>query len=463
MSRDARASSRPGRHVTQRVAVVAVALLLAAVAAGGSGTDTAPEQVVQARKNVDPTYTDITFVQANISKDMSIPAFDQDVATVFAQQPDIITFNEVYARDSAKLAPEGYTIWRTPGIRTGWAPVVWNSSKWTAIDQGTRQISKSVKKGTLIGVRYANWVTLQNPAGQVLSVISTHIAPNNKDTAHLLVPSLKVLNNLAKSLRERGPVLMGGDFNMGYHSSRYQPQYLSGAGLVSTFDLLGSSFPTHRKGGTIDYVFLSPRSHFFVTEQYPVPLKSDHTAIGLRMQLLSGPDGTPPPTFKGGTFTANPAGSTAERRKVRDLEVAAIDATPTGAAIHVASRKIRGNGLFRALRDAHHRGVHVTVVSGERGLTPPAKELRRLLRGNVLERSYLVRRPQAWTGADPMPATMLLISRTGGTSALSLTANTDMSVAPMKPKFRTVTKAKLTVGVRRYDGWYQQYLAAVGR
>src|SRR5690606_10856745 len=64
--------------------------------------------------------TPLRVVQANINKDMKLAKVERDVAAVFAQGPDINTFNEVHNRPDQLLARPGYEIFRTPGPRTGW-------------------------------------------------------------------------------------------------------------------------------------------------------------------------------------------------------------------------------------------------------------------------------------------------------------------------------------------------------
>ena len=107
------------------------------------------------------------------------------MATVLSNQPDFITYNEVPFRPDAILAPPGYALFRTPGQYTGETPVAWRTDSWTAINQGTTTVS--YKKGQLPGqkvewgIRYANWVTLQGIDGHVISVISAHLAPRQRD------------------------------------------------------------------------------------------------------------------------------------------------------------------------------------------------------------------------------------------------------------------------------------------
>ncbi|WP_182523993.1 endonuclease/exonuclease/phosphatase family protein [Nocardioides dongkuii] len=466
-------SDRRARAASYRMALGAA--LVAALVVGGA----TPAVVAASARQADTTYRPVTVVQANISKDLSKAKFQADVATVFATQPDLITFNEVHGRDDALLAPPGYAMFRTPGPRTGWAPVVWRTDTWTAVNQGTTKISDRPKKFRnkpgMVGVRYANWVTLAAADGQRVSLISAHIAPNNKDTAELLVPSLRRLRDLALELGTSGPVILGGDFNMGYRSDRYQPRFLAAAGLASTFDMTGSSFVTHRRGGTIDYVFLGPDGRFLVDEQYPVVLNSDHRMVVARLQMLSEPSepsAEPPPAFEAGTVVSDSRGTAAERFAIRSLQLRAIEATPPGQAIHVASEKIRGGALLRALAAAKERGAEVTVITGRRDLSTQEKELRTLLGRNSGASSYFVKSGRAWPSSAKearrrprafLKPTVLLISQAGATPAFTLVADSDLGRSSLRPKQRTVSRATVTTSMRRYDRSYRKYLKVLGR
>ncbi|MGN0062672.1 MAG: endonuclease/exonuclease/phosphatase family protein [Nocardioides sp.] len=420
-----------------------------------------------------PTSTPIRLAQANINKDMSTAKFEADVATVLAQEPDIITYNEVHNRPDATLAPEGYAMFRTPGPRTGWAPVAWKTSAWQAIDQGTVQVSKRPKrfKSGMVGVRYANWVTLTNADQQVISVVSVHVAPNSKDTAELLVPSLVSLQTLTSQLQAQGPVLIGGDFNMGYHGTRYDPSYFQAVGLRSTFDILGTSFPTHRGGGTIDYVFVGPEDRVSVKQHYPVQLRSDHRMVVADLELA--PVATALPSFQAETLIVKNTATKQERRVVRRLQLKAIRATQPEAAIHVASSQIQGAEVYKALEEAHERGVVVTVIAGERQLSERAKQLRLLLRNDGNAASWFRWKPKAWrTSAStkvhgrtvaPLRPTVLLISQAGATPAFSLVANATMGRESLKVTYRKRVKANVKVDLGSYDTHYRDYLAHVGK
>lgn len=475
-----RADSRRGSLRTRTLValVAAVATTTAGVATAAPGTQV---RGVSETGGEQPYETPVRVAQANINKDMSARKFRADVATVMAQQPDIIAYNEVHARSDADLAPEGWAIHRTPGPRTGWAPVAWDTTAWTSVDQGTVQISKRpAGLSGMVGVRFANWVQLVNAQGQTVSVISTHVAPNNKDTAELLKPSLRVMASLSAELSQRGPVILAGDFNMGLRSSRYQPEILAAVGMRNTFDILGTSFPTHRGGGTIDYVFVGAGDEVAVDQHYGVKMNSDHSAVVADLRLpVATPvvqEPAPAPETTGPTFEATrlvvPAtASRKERRQIRRVQLRAIRATESGSAIHLATAALQGRAVYRALTKAHERGVHVTVLLGRSTLTKDDRELRSLLGTRVKEMSWFRKVPQAWRGdrvvrtqvAKRQKPTTLLISRAGATPAFSLVANTAMDKKPLRTSYRRRSTARVHVDIATYDALYRQYLAQVGR
>ena len=110
--------------------------------------------------------------------------FQADAATVIANQPDFITYNEVPYRYDVFLAPPGYALFRTPGTYTGATPSPGAPTAGRRSTQGTTLVSYKLGKlpGQKLhwGIRYANWVTLQGIDGHVVSVISAHLAPETR-------------------------------------------------------------------------------------------------------------------------------------------------------------------------------------------------------------------------------------------------------------------------------------------
>ena len=169
-------------------------------------------------------------------------------------------------------------------------------------------------KSTLLGLRYANWVSLESVDGRRLSLVAVHVAPPFRDeqgnAGRLLRPSVRRLSRLVQDLSSHGPVLVGGDFNVNYRTARYPRDLLNQARLRPTYDLMGNYFPTgDHHGGTIDYVFVRAKSQLQVDWHRPVELNSDHDAVVAGLSWT-----TDPPEAETTTVRSQPDGTDEERR-----------------------------------------------------------------------------------------------------------------------------------------------------
>jgi endonuclease/exonuclease/phosphatase family metal-dependent hydrolase len=311
--------------------------------------------------------SDVRLVQANIYTGLTVPKFQADVATVLAQQPDFVTYNEVMFRHDGVLAPAGYDIYRSMRNRfTAENPVIWRSDRWTAIDEGTYRISnwRGVPPGKEVelGRRFANWVTLKGTDGRVLSVVSIHVAPLTRGMPDLLRRSVRHLSVLVSDLAPRGPVLVGGDFNVHYKSGRYPRDLLTAAGLVPTYDTMGAYFPTgDHHGMTIDYVFDHGTETLLADNQYPVELNSDHDAVvaGFTWQVDL--------PSQSRVVTNDPNGDATSQRAAVTAVVHGIKAAEPGSVVAVATTRLGLPRIARQLKRAADRGVRVhVVVAGDR-------------------------------------------------------------------------------------------------
>lgn len=323
------------------------------------------------------TGSDITMVQANLQSPQSVVGFQGDVLTVRAQAPDLITFNEVAFRQDVNLAPPpGYAMFRTPGQYTGATPVAWRTDKWSPLQAGTDVLSdqRGIPKGkqTELGRRSANWVTLQSPEGRVLSLVSAHLAPMTKGMPDVRRPGVQALAALVDRLDDHGPVLVGGDFNMHHLGSDYAGDLFTQAGLVPTYDLLGTRFPTYDgRGATIDYVFLKGTDQLKADVHYPVELNSDHKAV------VAGFSWTVDAAALVTTVQNDVTGYAAQRRAVlRALQQPLIDAKP-GDKVQLATTRLALPALYRDLLKAGERGVKVQLTTRSGRLTPQELKLKK--------------------------------------------------------------------------------------
>jgi endonuclease/exonuclease/phosphatase family metal-dependent hydrolase len=457
----------PSRRLAAGVTVLATALLgsaLALSAPASAREDTSSRVTAPPLPAAAPGVVRIT--QANLLSGQPALDFQADAATVLANQPDFITYNEVPWRHDIFLAPPGYALWRTPGEYTGATPVAWRTDRWTAINQGTTTVS--YKEGKLPGqkvqwgIRFANWVVLQGIDGHVVSVISAHLAPETEITMGLQEVGLNNLGVLANQLASYGPVLMAGDMNFHYGPLQYPRDLLATYGFTSTYDILGSHFPTgDHRGATIDYVFLKTASQFTVHAQYNQELNSDHDAVTADLSFADAPVPVPV-SFTPGKFTNAPDGTRAARRAVLDLMVKAVDNTPTGAAIHLTTAKLGDKPLYRALRAAIDRKVHVQVVTRRNHPNQQELNLMNVLGDKVWKKSWAVGcddECRAIESRGNLPQTRLLVSQSGITSALRIDADAPMVFSSGK----ALTTARVWTSQSTYDGAFKRFFMLVGR
>jgi endonuclease/exonuclease/phosphatase family metal-dependent hydrolase len=358
------------------VLLTAPALVLTSVAQGTPA---------QARRAAGAS--DITFVTANLRSPQTATRFQEDAAEVFAQHPDLIAYNEVSFRQDVFLAPKGYELWRAEGRYEGHNPVAWRTNYWRDVDHGTRLISNYRKKPpgktTLLGLRYANWVSLKSVDGRRLSIVAVHVAPRFRDEqgdwVDLLRPSVRRLGLLVEELSSRGPVLVGGDFNVPYNGPRYPRDLLTQARLRPTYDLLGTSFPTgDHHGGTIDYVFVRSKGKLEADWHRPVELNSDHDAV---VAGLSWTTEAPNPEVTT-TVRSQPDGTDEERRAVARALRDHLASAAAGDTVQVATSGLNLPLADRALRRAEARGVRVRVTTLSLRLTWRERRLMRTLDTN---------------------------------------------------------------------------------
>lgn len=405
----------------------------------------------------------IRVVEANIKAGLEDRKFASDLRKVYRKQPDFIAFNEVPRRRDEVLAPGDYELFRTPGQYTGETPVVWNAARWTAIARGTTMISDTYGKepGQHVhwGVRYANWVTVRSLDGcQTLSMVSTHLAPENSFTKNLMAPSVARLGALTAMLSAAGPVIVAGDFNRHYRSAKYPRAELTAAGLTPTYDVAGTWFPTgDHYGATIDYVFLHPAADFTFIEHGATEAYSDHdivhAVLGLPVTTTPGPE----VSFAQARTVNDPASVIpVARRAVLRNAITALRAAPEGAIVRVLTARLADRYLGKEIRRAVARGVRVRLVSGN---AVPSKVEQRLAAdlGSDLEApSWMIHRPEAYTDADA-PASLVTVSATGLTERFSLVADKplDATIA------REASEGDLAVAKKRYQALVQQFQQAM--
>ncbi|MBM7515850.1 hypothetical protein [Nocardioides nitrophenolicus] len=432
-------------------ALAVLAALLVLAAGGGGGRDDLARTAAQA----DPSAAGgVRLVQANIKSGMSLDRTAADLGQVFAQLPDFITFNEVSSRPDTLLAPPGYAIQRTPGTYTGATAVVWDTSRWTKIAAGTYNISevwgKSKKQKVHWGVRYANWATLRNAEGRTVSVVAVHFAPVTAYTPGITLPSYQRLAGLAQTLSAQGPVLMAGDVNVNFRSAAYPRNDIAAMGLVNAFDLFGVAPPTHDSGAVIDHAYLYQGDPLLpVTNLTTTELNSDHKLLTVDLGNV-GP--------RAGAFAPGWMSNKDDKKATLRLVRSAINQAPPGSALHLATKKLGGTSIYRAIVNARARGVEVQIITGHRKATDLDRKLAKLLGTKKKHKSWAKRKPN-W-GQYGLPKGLVLASTSGGTRAVRIDSS---RVWVTKEQKRPGSAAQIRSDQFGYDEMFIRFFAAVGR
>src|SRR5205085_9623399 len=127
---------------------------------------------------------------------------------------------------------------------------------------------------------------------------------------------LRRIGALANTLSAQGPVLMAGDMNFHYGPRQYPRELLASYGFTSTYDVLGTSFPTgDHRGATIDYVFLKDTARLTAVAHYNQELYSDHDAVTADLTFTDAPTDVPV-SFAPGTYTNSPTATRSLQRSV---------------------------------------------------------------------------------------------------------------------------------------------------
>ncbi|MEU4451665.1 endonuclease/exonuclease/phosphatase family protein [Nocardioides sp. NPDC023903] len=458
-------------QVPSRGGRVAKALLSAGLVIGLFGG-----ALVAVRDSSAPAATDLEtvaysppryrMVQANIKASMGTARFKKDVREVVDTAPDFITYNEVNGRRTADLEPGRYRVWRKGGDSYKSATAVaWDNDEWAATSKGIHQISnkrgKPADQRLHWGIRYANWVSLENRAtGRNISVVAVHFAPKSKYYGDLVRPSARALNVLVKALARRGPVMVGGDLNVQYEGSRYPSDIFAAQHLTPSYDVTQQTPVTHGRASTIDYVLARGIARFATGNQRAFGLESDHHAVRVDFSPLpvTSTDGSARARFGPGVVVTDPGLDATDEQSVLRTVLKSINSTKRGQVVHLATRALTNAKVLRALKRAKARGARVQVVTAERTTTAEMRSLQRVLGKDVDKASWAVRRPSGYDRSG-LRATVLLISRTGATPAFAFSSSTQMSTSAGTGKrsgYVSVTKAS-------YDKLFKPFFSAVGR
>lgn len=432
----------PRQRSPRRCLRTSVTAALAAAVTALGGPLSVPADAATESAETGAATSDVTMVHANIKSSLSVERFQSDVREVFAESPDFVSYNEVPLRVDTVLAPDGYDIYRSTKNRyTSATPVVWRTDRWTKVDAGTFRVSnyREIPPGRNIrlGLRFANWVTLRSADGRRLSVVSAHVAPLDDNMPDLLRPSVRRIGELVTKLAPKGPVLVGGDFNVHYKSGRYPRDLLTDAGMVPTYDTLESYFPTgDHQGATIDYVFNRGEDALGAEQHRAFEMYSDHDAVVTGFGWLVD---TPTETQR---LYSDPTGDSDAKRRAVEAIAGALGTLEPGQAVDVVGSSLALRVVFRRMRAAMKRGVEVDYLTRspeptrrERGLARVAEEV-----GNGSSVTQCLDAcARAWRQSD-MARTFVMVRDLDGTALQRIDANRILTPVMLQLRTRLVVR-----------------------
>jgi hypothetical protein len=167
-------------------------------------------------------------------------------------------------------------------------------------------------------------------------------------------------------------------------------------------------------------------------------------------------------SFTPGDFTNQPDGTRAARRAVLDLMVKAVDNTAEGASIHLTTAKLGDKPLYRSLRAAIDRGVHVQFLTRRANPTQQELNLMNVLGSKVWKKDWAVgcdEECQAIDRRGNLPQTRLLVSQSGVTAAIRM----DVDQPAVFSTAHSLTNAKVWTSQATYDGAFRRFFLLVGR
>lgn len=343
----------------------------------------------------------------------------------FSQQPD---------RDALlKLLQRKDWGWYMP-LGAGVAiPIVWNRDRFRLISGKSVKVHGPEKNVT--PSRYINVVRLRELAtGKVFGYVNTHMISGASRDAQL--SNMKRIPRLRKHLEmlrteietlflSTEHVFVGGDFNVNFLADRRRRN--PGLPTDRLGDLVDFDMPLGASWGRqslLDYG-LSVRENggLALTGSRIVPgFHSDHRAIVFDYEVRD--------LFETGPLFSDPVGSAADRTRTVDRIARAIRGAEAGETVRLATARLNAPVVEQALLSAHEAGVGVQLVVGAGRASGAEKRLAAALGEDREALSWLVRcSGSCLGGVGGQQANFLLVSRTGGSTELTLVSSSPLTKA----------------------------------
>ncbi|MDN4174821.1 hypothetical protein QWY28_17800 [Nocardioides sp. SOB77] len=324
-----------------------------------------------------------------------------------------------------KLLTERDWGWYMPNGAGVTIPIVWDRQRFRMIE-GRSVMTHGPEEG-VTPARYINTVRLRELAtGKVFGIINTHtIAQASRDaqlTNMKRIPRLRkhlrmLRNEIRRLSQSTEHVFATGDLNVNYLADRRRR--LAGlptdalGGLVS-FDmpLTGSRGP----GSLLDYAMTLRQGSGYSRAGGTVVrgFNSDHDAVVLSYRTID--------LFATGALHNRPVGGTgADRKRIGDRQARAVMNAEPGDLVRLAAGRLDEPALADALLAAAAEGVSVQVVLGDGRGTDVERRLAGALGSDRAVASWVVRcQASCLGGAGRTEASVLLVSRAGGTTDLTM-------------------------------------------
>ncbi|WP_435769593.1 endonuclease/exonuclease/phosphatase family protein [Nocardioides sp. SYSU DS0651] len=211
------------------------------------------------------TVGQVSIAHANIPMRSGKTRFRRGMRQLLAGRPEFVTLNEQFNRSVGEITRvadgyRGFRVTKVPSGRGGREAlstvVLWKGTKWRLVRGGRIRLVNDDRarhgRRLVVWDRYATWVKLRSRAsGEVVSVVSVHhmtnpgkYGPNKAKRQRAYRVGMNRLVRLTKALGRRGPVLVGGDFNV--HAGQRQ-------GWTAVTKMRRAGYQWHAAG--VDYLF----------------------------------------------------------------------------------------------------------------------------------------------------------------------------------------------------------------
>ena len=333
-----------------------------------------------------------------------------------------------------KLLQEKDWGWYMP-IGAGVAiPIVWDRQRFRLI-QG-RSVQTHGPQNGVTPARFINPVRLRELAtGKVFGFINTHtIAQASRDAQLTNMKRIPRLRKHLRMLRQEIKRLAGttehvfaaGDLNVNYLADRRRrlPGLPTDAlGDLVSFDMALTG--SRGKGSLLDYAMtLRKGSGYERTDARVVRgFNSDHDAVVVTYRTND--------LFATGALHNRPVGgSGADRKRIGDRQARAVMNAEPGALVRLATARLDDPTLGDALVAAAAEGVSVQVVLGAGAGTDVERRLAAAVGSDRGAPSWVVRcEGSCLGGTGRTEANVLLVSRAGGTTELTMVGAGQMTKA----------------------------------